>query len=74
MEQPQGWICNECDVMNLNTEVCANCGYLQNYFRHHLNLYKIGGVWRTCKEWRLKLSISDACVYDRAEDKISKKL
>lgn len=73
-EDARGWICDECDTLNLDTEVCASCGYRANYFRHSLKLLKIQGIWATAKEWQDKLNLSLSGVYKKAEAKKTRKM
>ena len=35
----RGFICSECDVLNIDTEVCLSCGQLRDYHFVKPNLY-----------------------------------
>lgn len=65
----RGWICDSCDILNLETGVCQNCGLQRNYFRKCLKLYKLHNIWGTAKEHSVRFRISETAVREHANDK-----
>ena len=63
----RGFICNECDVLNIDTEVCLSCGQRRDYHFIKPNLYRYKGILRTAQEWADELHITNDAVYRSAK-------
>ena len=63
----RGFICNECDVLNLDTEVCLSCGQRRDDHFIKPNLYIYKGIIRTAQEWADKLHCSNTTIYKKSK-------
>ena len=59
----RGFICGECDVLNIDTEVCLSCGQPRDYHFVKPNLYIYKGKIRSAKEWAYELDINVETIY-----------
>ena len=59
----RGFICSECDVLNIDTEVCLSCGQLRDYHFVKPNLYIYKGIKRSAKEWAYELHRTTTTIY-----------
>jgi hypothetical protein len=64
----RGWICDNCDTINVELMVCSSCGLQTNYFRRRLKLYKLHNVWGTMKEQMERFHISQTAVRKHADE------